>query len=202
MADRRSRESTWKHGWPSVIAVVVVVVAAGFAIGVIAGITWEEPGLVVGYVSGQTEGIDWGVGADDPEAGDLAVDDANPEAPSVAAPPPLGLRKTSDVAVSDRARSGASAGVASVRKTAPTSKQPTAGFAVQVGAFSEKSAAQALVDSLRAHGYPVYLSPTEGDPANWRVRVGPMSTRPEAEKVARRLETAEKLPTWVLGEDS
>ena len=26
--------------------------------------------------------------------------------------------------------------------------------------------------------------------------------RPEAETAARRLETAEKLPTWVLGEDS
>jgi DedD protein len=88
------------------------------------------------------------------------------------------------------------------RKAAPTSTRPIAGFAVQVGAFSEKSAAQALADSLRAHGYPVYLSPTEGDPANWRVRVGPLSTRPEAEKMAGRLETAEKLPTWVLGEDS
>jgi cell division septation protein DedD len=180
----------------------VVVVAAGFAVGVIAGITWEEPGLVVGYLSGQTEGIDWGVEAEDPEAGSLAADDAIPEPPSVAAPPPLGLRETPDAAVSDRARSGASAGVASARKVAPTSVQPSAGFAVQVGAFSEKSAAQALADSLRAHGYPVYLSPTEGDPANWRVRVGPLSTRPEAEKTARRLEAAEKLPTWVLGEGS
>ncbi len=71
-----------------------------------------------------------------------------------------------------------------------------------MGAFSEKRAAQALADSLRAHGYPVYLSPTESDPANWRVRVGPLSTRPEAETAARRLEATEKLPTWVLGEDS
>ena len=202
MADRRSRESTWKHGWPSVIAVVVVVVAAGFAVGVVAGITWEEPALVVGYLSGQTEGIDWGVGAEDPEAGGLAADGAIPEPPSVAAAPPLGLRETPDAAVSDRARSGAGAGVASARKAAPTSTQSTVGFAVQVGAFSEKGAAQVLADSLRAHGYPVYLSPTGGDPANWRVRVGPLSTRPEAEEAARRLEAAEKLPTWVLGEDS
>jgi len=202
MADRRSRESTWKHGWPSVIAVVMVVVAAGFAVGVIAGITWEEPGLVVGYLSGQTEGIEWGVGAEDPEAGELAADRAIPEPPSVAAAPPLGLREAPASAVSDRAKSSAVAGIAPAPKTAPTSKQSPAGFAVQVGAFSEKSAAQALADSLRAHGYSVYLSPTEGNPTNWRVRVGPMSTRPEAEKAARRLETAEKLPTWVLGEDS
>jgi cell division septation protein DedD len=48
----------------------------------------------------------------------------------------------------------------------------------------------------------VYLAPTEGEPTSWRVRVGPHRTRPEAERTARRLETAEKLPTWVLGEDS
>ena len=100
MADRRSRESTWKHGWPSVIVVVLVMVAAGFAVGVIAGITWEEPALVVGHLSGQTEAIDWGVRAEDPKAGGLAADDAIPEAgglaaddalpkpPSVAAAPP------------------------------------------------------------------------------------------------------------------
>ncbi len=99
MADRRSRESTWTHGWPSVIAVVVVVVAAGFTVGVIAGITWEEPTLVVGYLSGQTEGIEWGVGAEDPEAGGLAADGAIPEPPSVAAAPPLGLLETPDASV-------------------------------------------------------------------------------------------------------
>ena len=202
MADRRSRESTWKHGWPSVIVVVLVMVAAGFAVGVIAGITWEEPALVVGHLSGQTEAIDWGVRAEDPKAGGLAADDTIPKSPSVAAAPPLGLREAPDAAGPDRATSGAGAGVVSTRKAAPAVTQPTAGFAVQVGAFSEKSAAQALADSLIAHGYPVYLSPTEGNPANWRVRVGPMSTRPEAEKTARRLEAAEKLPTWVLGEGS
>jgi cell division septation protein DedD len=224
MADRRSRESTWKHGWPSVIVVVLVMVAAGFAVGVIAGITWEEPALVVGHLSGQTEEIDWGVGKEDSEPAGLVAKDATLKPPSVAAAPPLGQREKPDAGVSDPATSGAGAGVASARKSAPavpqratsgagagaapTRKsapavaQPTSGFAVQVGAFSEKSAAQALADSLIAHGYPVYLSPTEGAPANWRVRVGPMSTRPEAEKTARRLEAAEKLPTWVLGEGS
>jgi len=202
MAERRSRESTWRYGWPSIIAVGVVVIAAGFVVGVIAGITWEEPGLVVGHLSGQTEGIDWGSEAEDPEAGDLTADGAKPKPPSVAAPPPLGLREAPDAAVSGSAGSGASSGVAAARKVAPTSTQSTAGFAVQVGAFSEKSSARALADTLRARGYPVYLSPTEGARVSWRVRVGPMGTRPEAEQAARRLETTEKLPTWVLGEDS
>lgn len=206
MAERNSRESSWRHGWPSIVAVGSVVIAAGFAVGVIAGITWEEPGLVVGYLGGQTEGINWGdeaaPEAETPGSGDLAADGAISKPPSVAAPPPLGLRKAPDAAVSDRAGSGAGAGVSAPRDAAPTSTRPAVGFAVQVGAFSEKSTAQALADSLRAHGYPVYLSPTEGDRASWRVRVGPLGTRPEAEEAARRLETAEKLPTWVLGEDS
>ena len=37
MAEKK-RERSWKHGWPTAIAVVSVVVAGGFAIGVIAGI--------------------------------------------------------------------------------------------------------------------------------------------------------------------
>ncbi len=199
MAEKKS-ESSWKQGWPAAIAVVSVVVAAGFAIGVIAGITWEEPGLVVGYLSGQTEGVEWSVGAEDPEVDELAAGAAVPEPPSVAAPPPLGLREIPNAAIPERARTQSSA--ASAPKAVTTAARPAAGFAVQVGAFSEKSAAKKLADSLRARGYAVYLAPTEANPISWRVRVGPVATRPEAEKTARRLEAAEKLPTWVLGEDS
>ncbi len=193
MADRKSRADSGRYGWPSVAAVVALMSAAGFAVGMLAGITWEEPGLVVGYLSGGTEGIEWGV---DPEVGEPAEQGAPSEAPSVAAPPPLGLRQATDGAVAKPAPRAPRP--APERADAP----PAGGFAVQVGAFSEKRAAQALADALRASGYPVYLSPTEGDPANWRVRVGPLATRPEAERAARRLESAEKLPTWVLGEDS
>jgi len=202
MAERRTSKSTGRYGWPSILAVGGVVIAAGFAVGVIAGISWEEPGLVVGYLSGETEGINWGGEEEGPEAGDLAANGAIPQPPSVAAPPPLGLRKAPDAPVSDPARSAAGAGVSAAGEAAPTSTRPAAGFAVQVGAFSEKRTARVLADSLRADGYPVYLSPTEGDPVSWRVRVGPLGTRPEAEMAARRLETTKKLPTWVLGEGS
>ncbi|MBW2543505.1 MAG: SPOR domain-containing protein [Deltaproteobacteria bacterium] len=199
MAEKR-RESSGRHGWPAAIAVVSLVVAAGFGIGVVAGITWEEPGLVVGYLTGQTEGVEWSVAADDPEADDLAAGEAVSEPPSVAAAPPLGLREVPDAASSERARSEVSA--APAPKAVTAAAQPATGFAVQVGAFSDQSAAKKLADSLRARGYAVYLAPTEGSPTSWRVRVGPVATRPEAENTARRLEKAEKLPTWVLGEGS
>ncbi len=202
MAERRARESSWKNGWPAALAVISVVVAAGFAVGVIAGITWEEPGLVVGYLSGQTEGVEWRAATEKPESGDLSAEAALAAPPDVAAPPPLGQRRAAEPAAPERVQSSPPARPAAPQKAAVAPTQPGAGFAVQVGAFSEKSAAQALADSLRARGYPVYLSPTDASPKSWRVRVGPLATRPEAEKMASKLKAAEKLPTWVLGETS
>ena len=123
------------------------------------------------------------------------ADGAIPEPPSVAAPPPLGLRETPDAAVSDRARSGAGAGVASARKAAPTSTQPTAGFAVQGWAHSRRRVPRrhSRIRCARTVIRCICLR-RRAILANWRVRVGPLSTRPEAEKTARRLEAAEKLP--------
>ena len=60
-----------------------------------------------------------------------------------------------------------------------------------------------LASSLRSSGLPVYVSPSaaaEGD-QRWRVRVGPLATREEADRIAARLKAKEKLPTWVLSED-
>ena len=74
---------------------------------------------------------------------------------------------------------------------------------MQVGAFAESRAAEQLAQSLRSSGLPVYVSPSaaaEGE-QRWRVRVGPVATREEAERIASRLKSKEKLPTWVLTED-
>jgi cell division septation protein DedD len=75
------------------------------------------------------------------------------------------------------------------------------GFAVQVGAFSERSAADQLVGSLRGDRFPAYLvegAPGEG--ARFRVRVGPYATREEASGQAGRLKERRRLPTWVIRE--
>jgi len=45
------------------------------------------------------------------------------------------------------------------------------------------------------------VSPSTGDAgARWRVRVGPMTARDEADRTAARLKTEERLPTWVIAE--
>ena len=76
-------------------------------------------------------------------------------------------------------------------------------LSVQVGAFAESRAAEQLAESLRGSGLPVYVSPSAAAEGaqRWRVRVGPVRTREEAEQIASRLKTKEKLPTWVLTED-
>ena len=40
------------------------------------------------------------------------------------------------------------------------------------------------------------------DGARWRVRVGPVADRAEAERLSARLKRDEKLPTWVLDENT
>ena len=207
MAERRSRVSLGGRRWPTMIAAGVAVVSAGFALGIVGGIVWEEPGLVLAYLTGDTERIDWGAEGDASEAAETVADREPPQTPGVAAAPPLGLRDTPKVPVPQRERKEA-AGVsrAAMRPDPPTAQKdaplPTAGFAVQVGAFSERRAADALAASLRLEGYSVYLSRGEGESGAWRVRVGPLPSREQAERTGRRLKSDKKLPIWILSEDS
>jgi DedD protein len=149
----------------------------GFALGLLAGVAWEEPGLLVGHFFGRSEEVAWSEGpAEAPES-------TAEELPAVAAPgPPAGATRM---------------------RPEVLSPGPSAGrFAVQVGAFSESRAAERLAESLRGKGFEVYVSPgAKAGEARWRVRVGPLPSREEAERSATRLKVEEKLPTWVLDED-
>lgn len=198
-------------GWLAGLAVALIVTTAGFAIGLVAGVSWEEPGLVLGWLSGETEGIAWGVeDAELPLAGEPGAE------PDVAAPPPLGERPADSAVVSptpplvpsadpaapppapsatraDRATAAPAPAVAAAAETGR--------FSVQVGAFEQRQAADRLASSLRGAGYSVYLSDS-GRGARWRVRVGPHTTRAAAERTAERLKRDRALPTWVLSEDS
>jgi DedD protein len=51
--DRRSA------GWVSTLVALVVLVVVGFLCGALAGFLWEEPGLVLAYLSGKTQPVEW-----------------------------------------------------------------------------------------------------------------------------------------------
>jgi DedD protein len=140
----------------------------------IAGALWEEPTLVASFVAGDAEVVAWG---------------SERALPSVAA-----------AAADDVAESGSPEAAALEDLAA----QPTAAarFAVQVGAFADGAAAERLADSLRAKGYAVHVVVGTGAGASrWRVRVGPLGSREEADAAAARLKREETLPTWVLDEE-
>jgi DedD protein len=72
--------------------------------------------------------------------------------------------------------------------------QPTAGFAVQVGAFANADSAKELQDKLLKQGWHAY---TEKAGENVRVRVGNYPTREAAEKVLHQLEAQGMQPAVV-----
>ncbi|BCX83004.1 DedD protein [Methylomarinovum caldicuralii] len=64
----------------------------------------------------------------------------------------------------------------------------SSGWAVQVGSFSSAANADALVARLRQAGFPAYVARLDrAGESLYRVRVGPVLRREEAETLARRL---------------
>jgi DedD protein len=54
-----SRKDRRAAGWISTLMALVVLVVVGFLCGALAGFLWEEPGLVLAYLSGKTEPVEW-----------------------------------------------------------------------------------------------------------------------------------------------
>jgi hypothetical protein len=164
---------------------LLLLAIPGFILGLLVGVAWEDPGLVLGHLFGRTELVAWSRGADG------GAEDRAPEAPRATAPEEV-------PAVSAGPRPSATR----IRPDVVSPGAPSARFAVQVGAFSESRAAERLAESLRGKGFEVYVSAgAKAGEASWRVRVGPLPSRAEADRVAARLKAEEKLPTWVLDED-
>lgn len=181
---RREARSSW---W-SLVALVLIALP-GFALGLVAGVAWEEPSLLGSQLlGGTTDVVSWSP-AEEPAA--PAPDVAAPPAPEPTAPLP-------DVAPAPEPPRSATRLRAEVLSPEP----PPARFAVQVGAFGESVTAEQLATRLRGKGFDVYVSPgAAAGQARWRVRVGPVSSREEADRVAARLKIEEQLPTWVLDDD-
>jgi hypothetical protein len=171
----RRRGGRGASGWLATVGALVVLVAVGFGIGVVAGILWEAPRLVIAHLTGGTTEIRWTA---DSQGRAVATEESAPEAgaPSREEAPAVELPAVAAA--------------------------PPGRAAIQVGAFADSAAAETLADRLRGRGYPVYVTPgARSDAPRWRVRVGPLADRAEAERVASRLKSEEKLPTWVLDED-
>jgi cell division septation protein DedD len=72
------------------------------------------------------------------------------------------------------------------------------GFAVQIAALNVRSEADAIAKRLSSKGYTAYvLTPPNGTPSVFRVRVGKFPTRREAETVAAKLQKEEQFKPWV-----
>lgn len=205
-ASRSRRRAPASSGWRAWLAALLVV-GGGFSMGFGVGVVAEDPRLVLDLVAGR--------------ATPVTPEDLREEGLSVAGSPAPGARATA--APDADARTSAAERRATATKTsapvapslpaAPAARgersraeppevasgPPGSGFAVQVGAFSEREAARRLADELRRSGHPVYLAASEGE-ARWRVRVGPVTTREQAERLAGRLQNERRLPTWVLEE--
>jgi cell division septation protein DedD len=67
-----------------------------------------------------------------------------------------------------------------------------------VAALREHNEADAIAKRLVSKGYGAYvLTPADGTPNVFRVRIGKFKTRREAETVASRLQKEEQFKPWI-----
>lgn len=168
----------------------------GFALGLAAGIAWEEPGLLFGYLAGRGEDVVIREAGEPPRVARTPESPLPKAMPDVAAPAPSAPQAREATRLRSEAPSPLTA------KASPLTAKAER-FAVQVGAFSENESAERLAENLRKKGFDVYISAgAKVTQPRWRVRVGPFPDRKEAERAAGRLKKNEKLPTWVLDENA
>lgn len=198
MARRRVRPAP---GWGQTLLGAAVLVVLGFGVGLVAGAGLRDPALVVQHLVG--EGADVALPGEDDPVGPQATWTATPETP---AERPLGAAEGAPPAVSlprvgtgfDEVAAPVAAAPAAGRSPEPA---PRSGWAVQVGAFDDGSAAEALVGKLRSRSLDAYVVEVAGDGPAWRVRVGPYASRDLADATAAELSAEQGLPVWVLSED-
>jgi cell division septation protein DedD len=85
-----------------------------------------------------------------------------------------------------------------VAQTATAPEPSGQGFAVQIAALNVRSEADAIAKRLSSKGYAAYvMTPANGTPSVFRVRVGKFTTRREAETIAAKLQKEEQFKPWV-----
>jgi DedD protein len=196
--ERNRPRSSRSNGWLATLAGAGLLVAVGFGVGLVAGTAYEEPELVAQHIAGQTTDVALGpdAAAEGSLDGDVAAapppaELAAPEATLEAPPAPLGAGGLDD------ARAPAQAEPVPAQKPVVKPAPGGAGFSIQVGAFASEATARQLAGELGKRGYAAYVT-EEGAGARYKVRVGPIGSRSEAEQVSERLKSEHRLPTWIL----
>lgn len=222
MAASRGRSSR-PGGLVRPLARLVLLVGLGFGAGLLIGVVAEEPELLLGHLRGEGESVALAPGqsADpSPTVGETDTNAALPSefagiadsavtperderAPGSSGEAASGAR-TRAMRVAEEGSAGAGLpGVAAAPRPADTLpsrvEAATADrWAIQVGAFSDESAANVLAEGLVEKGYPTELVRAPGDDRRWRVRVQPVAGERRARGLADRLKREEQLPTWVI----
>ena len=157
--------------WVATIAGALLLMVAGFGVGLIAPAIWDAS-LFADHVSGRTTEVPL------------------PESAPV-------RERVADAAAAERAPAAGEAGTPAV-SAAP----PSGGFAVQVGAFATRGAADDLAAELKQLGHAAYVADQGGNGARFKVRVGPIASRADADTLADKLKREQRLPTWVLAREA
>jgi DedD protein len=208
--------------WVTLLGAALLLLL-GFGVGLVVGAARQEPALVLRHLGGEGETVPLAPppatdeGSDAPPAAP-ARSAAQEPAPDAAAEPgpfggrpraretlagdlpaprplikPAGSAPAPPAATPPAVAAAPPAGAAAAERTGP--------FSIQVGAFAESGQAKTLAAKLERRGYAVSVSPGTGaQDSRWRVRVGPVASRAEADRLAQRLQKQDKLPTWILDE--
>jgi cell division septation protein DedD len=115
-----------------------------------------------------------------------------PAPPPVAAPKPVAAAPAPAAAAPTLRKEEAAA--------VPSSGAPADrdGFAIQVAALREPGEADTIAKRLVSKGYGAYvLTPPDGRPNVYRVRIGTFKTRREAEAIASKLQKEEQFKPWI-----
>ena len=195
--------------WPSWLATavgVIVLIGGGLALGLVVGLVAREPDLVAGHLAGRSQEVIWDdtAGVRERRRSPVAPEDAEPSRRSVGMGPRVAGDAVHEAALPDVAAAPLARVDPPKRAdaSAPASfagKGEAGGYAVQVGAFSDQQTAWRLARGLAEKGFRSYVVEPIQD-HRWRVRVGKVAGKPEAENLARRLKREQHLPTWVLTE--
>ena len=176
---RKSRGSG--PGWASGLFLVFALSGVGFAIGVGLGLFVENPDIVIRHSQGESEEIPWAI-------------DAVPESEGSGAPNSTAAKLVSEAPFLGTANlpNGSNPG---------SPDRNRSGFLVQVGSFGARASAVKQVDLLKEKGFVarIFVVSSGGD-RSWRVRVGPVENRAEAQEISRSLEGV-GFSTWVLADD-